>query len=348
MLQSHFPLTQLNTLQVPCTAKYYTEISSTYQLLQILETEERSKEKHRILWGGSNTLFVSDFFDGLVLKVGIKGIKKLTEENGKVLLQVGAGEAREDLINYALKEQLGGIENLIAIPGNVGTSAVSNIGAYGQEVSEVIHEVIGVNLETKTIQKLSREECEFAYRESIFKHKLEGNFIITHVIFALEKINENYQFSTTYADIEKYFQEQGIHFTLLSPTEKLHTISEAITKIRASKLPDRKQIWTAGSYFKNPEIWLPQREVLHQQYPELKGFLQANEMMKLAAGQLIELCGLKGHQEGKVKISEKHALILINEGWTGAEIKAFAKKIQAAVAKKFCVKLEPEVRYCES
>lgn len=346
-MQANFPLNQLNTLKVHCTAKLFHQVENSYQLLQLIESPEWQQEKHRILWGGANTLFLPDFFDGLVLKVGIKGIKKLTEENGKVLLQVGAGEAREDLIEYVLKEQLGGIENLIAIPGNVGTSAVSNIGAYGQEVSEVIHEVIGVNLETKTIQKLSREECEFAYRESIFKHELEGKFIITHVVFTLEKIDEKYQFSTAYADVERYFQEQEIDFSLLSPTEKLKTIAQAISEIRATKLPDRKQIWTAGSFFKNPEIWLPQWEHLQSRFPELKAHPGSEETMKLSAGQLIELCGWKGKEESGVKMSEKHALILINTWTSGQAIAEYAKKVQDSVFEKFGIMLEPEVRYCE-
>ena len=346
-MQQNFNLQPFNTLQVACTAKLFTEVESTYQLLQLLETPERKTEKHWILWWGSNTLFTSDFFDGIVVKMNIKGIKILKETDESIEVQVGAGEVRDDFVQHCITHQRWGVENLISIPGNVGTSAVSNIGAYGQEACESIAEVIGVNLETSTIQKLSNEECAFGYRKSIFKTELQGRFIITHIVFRLKKIDENYPFNTEYADIQKAFSEQAVDFEALNPEQKLKTLTKTIAEIRSSKLPDWKVVWTAGSYFKNPEIWLPQSEELHEQYPELKAFLQENEMMKLAAGQLIELCGLKGYQEGKVKISEKHALILINEWGSWAEVKAFAEKVQKAVLEKFWVQLEPEVISCE-
>lgn len=347
MMQSQVSLQTMNTLQVACRAKYFTEISSTYQLLQLLETPEWTSEKHWILWGGSNTLFCSDFFDGIVLHIAIKGIKILEESSEHVRVQVGAGEVRDDFVSICREQKRGGVENLVAIPGNVGTSAVSNIGAYGQEASESIDEVIGIHLETKTIQKLSKEDCGFGYRKSIFKEDLQGKFIITHVIFKLKKIDEHYDFNTAYADIQNSFEAEGIDFAALSPEKKLLTLSSTIKQIRAKKLPDWTQVGTAGSYFKNPEIWLPQREALHSKFPELKGYLQDNEQMKLSAGQLIDLSGLKGYQEGKVKVSDQHALILINEGGSWEEIKRFAEKIQALVFEKFGVSLEPEVIYCD-
>lgn len=346
-MQTNINLQSLNTLQVACTAKLFLEIESTYQLLQTLETPERKQEKHWILWWGSNTLFTSDFFDGIILKINIKGMKILKETDKSLEIQVGAGEEREDFVRYCIEQQRWGVENLIAIPGNVGTSAVSNIGAYGQEACEVISEVIGVNLETNTIQKLSKEECEFGYRKSIFKSELQGKFIITHIVFKLKKINADYAFNTEYADIQRVFTEQGIDFERLSPEQKLEALTTTIAEIRSKKLPDWKVVWTAGSYFKNPEIWLPEREALQTKHPELKAFLQPNETMKLMAGQLIELCGLKGYQEGQVKISEKHALILINEWGTGKDVADFAQKIQDAVWEKFWVELEPEVVYCK-
>lgn len=346
-MHSNFNIQPLNTLQVACTAKLYTEVESTYQLLQLLETPEWEEHKHRILWWGNNTLFTSEFFDGIIVKIAIKGIKILNETNKNIEIQVGAGEIRDDFVHRSIDHERWGIENLISIPGNVWTSAVSNIWAYGQEACEAISEVIGINLETNTIQKLTHEECEFGYRKSIFKSELQGKFIITHIIFRLKKINEHYSFNTEYADIQKAFAEQEIPFESLLPNQRLGVLTSTIADIRSKKLPDQNIIWTAGSYFKNPEIWLPQREKLHTDFTELKGFLTDNETMKLAAAQLIELCGFKWVQEGKVKISEKHALILINEGGTGAEIKAFATKIQNSVFKKFGIQLEPEVVYCE-
>lgn len=346
MLQNH-PLNELNTLKVNCTAKLFTEVKSSYQLLQLIQTPERINEKHRILGGGANTLFVSDFFDGLVVKIAIPGIKIIKEENNQVRVQVGAGEKREHLIAFAQSHQLGGIENLIAIPWNVGTSAVSNIGAYGQEVSEVIEEVQGLNLKTQSIQKLSNTECQFAYRESIFKHELNGQFIITHITFRLQKVDENYHFSTAYGDIQNFLIEKGIAFEKLSPYEKLTKISEIISETRTSKLPDIHTTWTAGSFFKNPEIWLVERKQLQSRFPQLKAHLGEHETMKLSAAQLIELCGWKGKTINSVKMSENHALILINEGNSWKAIAEYADQVRVSVLEKFGIELEPEVRYCE-
>lgn len=189
-----------------------------------------------------------------MLHIAIKGIKILEESSEHVRVQVGAGEVRDDFVNICREQKRGGVENLVAIPGNVGTSAVSNIGAYGQEASESIDEVIGIHLETKTIQKLSKEDCGFGYRKSIFKEDLQGKFIITHVIFKLKKIDEHYDFNTAYADIQNSFEAEGIDFAALSPEKKLLTLSSTIKQIRAKKLPDWTQVGTAGSYFKNPEI----------------------------------------------------------------------------------------------
>ena len=346
-MQKNFNLQALNTLQVPCTAKLFTEVESTYQLLQLLETPEWKNEKHWILWWGSNTLFTTDFFDGIIVKLQIKGIKILKETDETIEVQVGAGEIRDNFVKHCIENQWWGIENLISIPGNVGTSAVSNIWAYGQEACEAISEVIGVHLESNTLQKLSNEECDFGYRKSIFKTELKDRFIITHIVFKLKKISQHYDFNTQYADIQKAFSEQWIVFETLNPAKKLEMLTTVIVKIRKDKLPDWKTVWTAGSYFKNPKVWLPQWEKLHKQFPDLKGFLQDDETMKLSAGQLIELCGFKGHKEGKVKISEQHALILINEWGNWAEVKAFAEKIQKSVFKKFWVQIEPEVIYCD-
>ena len=300
-MKKNIDLKPYNTLQVVCKAKYFVEIESTYQLLQLLETAERNAEKHWILWWGSNTLFTSDFFDGVVAKMAIKGIKILNETDDQVL---------------------------------------------GQEASNALYEVIGVNTQTKSIQKLANEECKFGYRKSIFKEELKENFIITHCVFSLKKIEEGYDFNVEYWDIQKEFSAQHLAFDEIDPVQKLKILTQTIAKIRERKLPDRRVVWTAGSYFKNPEIWLPQREALQKKHPELKAFLQPDERMKLAAGQLIELCGLKGYQEGNVKISDQHALILINLWGTWAEVKAFAEKVQDVVFKKFEIHLEPEVIYC--
>ena len=347
-MQKDYSLQPLNTLQVNCVAKMYVDIPNTYQLLQFIETQEWKENKHWILWWWSNTLFLNDYFDWIVLHPGIKGIELIKQDENAVYLQVWAWEVWDDFVQYCLDNSFWWIENLIAIPWNVWTSAVSNIWAYGQEVRNVIYEVIWVNLETNTIQKLSNDDCEFAYRDSIFKHDLEDKFIITHVVFKLQKIDENYEYITSYKDVETYFSSNWIDFEKLAPLKKLQTISQAIHEIRKNKLPDHTKVWTAGSYFKNPELSLPERDVLEKKFPDLRAHLTDNETMKLSAWQLIELCWWKGKEVNKVKMYEKHALILINANPSWKAVEDYAKSVQKSVYEKFWVHLEPEVRYCDN
>ena len=339
-MQESVSLLPYNTLQVNCIAKYFVEIPNTYQLLQFLETEERKTNNHWILWWWSNTLFLNDYYDWIVLHPNIKWIETIKETDNELFLQVGAWEDRNDFVHYTLDNKLCWIENLILIPWNVWTSAVSNIWAYGQEASEVIEEVIGVNLETNTIQKLSNEECNFSYRNSIFKHQLKGSFIITHVVFRLQKLSESYEFKTSYKGVDE------LNLEVLPLNQRLETIANKIEEIRKMKLPDHTKIWTAWSFFKNPEVSLPERENLEKLYPELKAHLTANETMKLSAGQLIELSWWKGKEINGVKMSEKHALILINANPSWKAVQAYAEQVMSAVKENFWVQLEPEVIYC--
>ena len=346
-MQENVSLKSLNTLQVDVTAKFYVEIKNTYSLLQFLETKEWKENKHRILWWGSNTLFLSDYYDGIVLHPDIKGIETIKETETEIYLQVWAWEDRNEFVNYTINNGLWWIENLILIPGNVWTSAVSNIGAYWQEARETIYEIVWVNLETKTIQKISNDDCNFSYRNSIFKNELKDKFIITHVVYKLKKVDWDYEFKTSYKDVTAYFENNNIDFDNLSISEKLPTISKAIEVIRRNKLPDHTKLWTAWSYFKNPEISLPERDDLQTKFPELRAHLTENETMKLSAGQLIELCWWKWKEVNWVKMYEKHALILINSNPSWEVVAEYAQMVQDSVKEKFWVQLEPEVIYCK-
>ena len=346
-MQENFSLKLYNSLQINATAKYYVEIKNTYSLLQFLETKEWKENKHRILWWGSNTLFLSDYFDGIVRQPYIKGIEPIKETETEIYLQVWAWEDRNEFVNYTINNGLWWIENLILIPGNVWTSAVSNIGAYWQEARETIYEIIWVNLETNTIQKISNDDCNFSYRNSIFKNELKDKFIITHVLYKLKKVDWDYEFKTSYKDVTAYFENNNIDFDNLSISEKLPTISKAIEVIRRNKLPDHTKLWTAWSYFKNPEISLPERDGLQTKFPELRAHLTENETMKLSAGQLIELCWWKWKEVNWVKMYEKHALILINSNPSWEAVAEYAQMVQDSVKEKFWVQLEPEVIYCK-
>lgn len=346
MLREGVDLTQMNTLGVACKAKWFEQIETTYGLLQLLQSPQRKQEKHWILWWGANTLFLNDFFDGLVIKNEIKGFKMLSDENWEVVLQVGAGESWETFIAYCQEHKLVGVENLVAIPWTVWASAVSNIGAYGQEVSTVIETVIGVNTQTWTVQKLTNEECQFAYRESIFKQALKDCFIITQVVFRLKRLDEEYVFSTWYWAVQEYLDQNQISFSSLSCEEKLHVIISVIRQIRSDKLPDPQHIGTAGSFFKNPEIWLVDWEILSGKFSFLQGHHTDHATVKLSAAALIEYCGWKGKAINGVQMSEKHALILVNTWNSGAAIADYANQVQQSVFETFGVELEPEVRYC--
>ena len=323
------------------------EIKNTYSLLQFLEMKEWKENKHRILWWGSNTLFLSDYYDGIVLHPAIKGIETIKETDTELYLQVWAWEDWDEFVKYTINNGLWWIENLVLIPGNVWTSAVSNIWAYWQEACETIYEVIGVSLETNTIQKLANDDCNFSYRNSIFKNELKDKFIITHVVYKLKKIDENYEFKTSYKDVTTYFENNNIQFENLSILEKLPLLSKAIEEIRRNKLPDHTKVWTAWSYFKNPEISLPERDLLQTKNPELRAHLTENETMKLSAGQLIELCWWKWKEVNWVKMYEKHALILINSNPSWEAVAEYAQMVQDSVKEKFWIQLEPEVIYCK-
>ena len=346
-MQENISLKSYNTLQIDVTAKYFMEIKNTYSLLQFLETKEWKENKHRILWWGSNTLFLNDYYDGIVLHPDIKGIETIKETETEIYLQVWAWEDRNEFVNYTINNGLWWIENLILIPGNVWTSAVSNIGAYWQEARETIYEIVWVNLETNTIQKISNDDCNFSYRNSIFKNELKDKFIITHVVYKLKKVDWDYEFKTSYKDVTAYFENNNIDFDNLSISEKLPTISKAIEVIRRNKLPDHTKLWTAWSYFKNPEISLPERDDLQTKFPELRAHLTENETMKLSAGQLIELCWWKWKEVNWVKMYEKHALILINSNPSWEVVAEYAQMVQDSVKEKFWVQLEPEVIYCK-
>jgi len=346
-MQSNFNLKEYNTLQVNCVSKLYTEIESIYWLLQLLETKEWQENTHWVLGWGANTLFTSDFFDWIVIKMSILWINILKETDENIIIQVWAWENWDNFVKYCVRNQLWGIENLISIPWCVWASAVWNIWAYWQEAWNCIKEIIWVNLETKTIQKIKKSECNFWYRDSIFKNELKGKFIITHIVFSLKKISTSYEFTTSYKDVEEYFYNHSIDFNNLPLDQKIGTISSVIAEIRDNKLPDYHKMWTAGSYFKNPEIPPSQREKLHIKFPELKAHTTKGGTMKLSAWQLIELCWWKWKAINKVKMYEKHALILVNEWSSWEAVVEYANTVKKSVQEKFWVCLVPEVIYAE-
>lgn len=274
-----------------------------------------------------------DNVEGLVLHPNVPGIGKVHEDRQHVWLEVGAGEIWDDFVKYCVSWQLGGVENLSLIPGTVGAAPVQNIGAYGQEVSNVIEIVRGYDLQQKTQIELSAEACNFSYRNSIFKETLKGSAVITSVVFRLEKFPE---FKLNYGQVEERVKALG--------GVNLHNIRQAIVEIRTSKLPDFTMMGNAGSFFKNPVADPAVTNEILKNYPDMPVFDAENGKVKLAAGWLIEHTGLKGYREGNVGVHDKQALVLVNYGGaTGKEIYNFSEEVKQKVFKKFGVELEREV-----
>ncbi len=329
----NYSLKQHNTFGVDARAKYFFEFTELEDLMVFLNANDSLKEEKLIVIGeGSNILFLNDF-DGLVIHPNIPGIQIVKEDRQNIWVEVGAGEVWDEFVQYAVDYQLGGIENLSLIPGSVGAAPVQNIGAYGQEVGNVVEKVKGFDLNTRLPREFSADQCEFGYRSSIFKNVLKNSFIINSVVFRLEKFPE---FILSYGQVEEKAKANG--------EVNLASIRQAVIEIRQSKLPDTKELGNAGSFFKNPEVDSEIAEKLKLQFENIPVYPANNGKSKLAAGWLIEKAGWKGIREGEVGVHEKQALVLVNYGLaTGQQIFDFSTKIKQSVFEKFGVDLEREV-----
>lgn len=330
----NFSLRSLNTFGLDCKARYYAVFTNTEELKIFLQDEKVKKGPLLILGGGSNLLLTKDF-DGVVLHNQIKGIEVLSETAEEVIVKSNAGEVWHEFVLYAVEKGWGGIENLSLIPGYVGASPVQNIGAYGVEIKDVLEEVEAVEISGGTTKTFSNEECAFGYRESIFKKTLKGKYIITAVTFRLKK---NPVLNTSYGAISTTLNEMGVEHP------GIKEVSEAVIKIRSSKLPDPKVIGNAGSFFKNPEISESDFLTLQKEYPAVPKFPGLKGGIKVPAGWLIEQCGWKGKRVGETGVHKDQALVLVNYGNAhGNEIWVLAQEVLKSVKEKFGIDLEPEV-----
>ncbi len=330
-LTENFSLKPSNTFGIHVMAKYFAAFANADVLAEILE---KQKEHHLILGGGSNILFTKNY-DGLVLKNEIAGIEKINEDDAHVYVRAGAGVGWHEFVLYCINNNFAGVENLSLIPGSIGASPMQNIGAYGVEIKDVFHELEAYSIADKKRVTFSKNDCAFGYRESIFKNKYKGQFVITSVTFRLNKIP---LYNTSYGAIEMELEKMGVQ----SPSIK--AISNAVINIRQSKLPDPKMIGNAGSFFKNPTIQNTQFEKLKNQFPNIVGYAVGETETKLAAGWLIEQCGWKGYRKGDAGCHEKQALVLVNYGNAiGEEILQLSEKIINSVKLMFDVELHREV-----
>lgn len=329
----NYSLKPHNTFDIEAKAKFFFEFTEIQDLKVFLDSNTTRKEEKLLIIGeGSNILFLDDF-DGLVIHPNIPGLYPIKEDRNHIWIQVGAGEIWDEFVRYCVDAQLGGVENLSLIPGTVGAAPVQNIGAYGQEVRSVIETVKAFDLQAGKEVEFSNEECRFSYRNSIFKSELKNKVIITSVIFKLNKFPE---FRLDYSKLEEKVNERG--------EVNLENIKQAVIEIRSSKLPDVKELGSAGSFFKNPEVDIKVAEKLEAQFGEMPVYQSVPGKVKLAAGWLVESTGWKGFRDGDVGVHDKQALVLVNYGKaTGKEIFELSEKIRLSVLEKFGIDLEREV-----
>lgn len=331
----NYSLKKHNTFHLDCQARYFFEFTEAEDLPYFLANFPGWENLPLLfLGGGSNLLFAGDF-DGLVLHANVPGIKQIREDRNHVWLEVGAGENWDQFVGYCVANWFGGVENLSLIPGNVGSAPVQNIGAYGVEVCEYIEAVKGFDLKTFTECEMAAADCRFGYRDSIFKNELKGRFVVTSVVFRLDKFIE---FRLGYGDLKTEVEKRG--------GENIHHVREAVIAIRESKLPDPNRIGSAGSFFKNPVVESALADKLKAGFPAMPVYPAGEGKSKLAAGWLIEQCGWKGFREGDAGVNEKQALVLVNYGGaSGREIYDLSQKIKRSVAERFGVWLEEEVNF---
>lgn len=334
MIKENISLQPFNTFGIGVSARYFASFQTEENVLEILESKLIGIHSPLILGGGSNILFTKDV-DGLVLKNEIGGIELIHQDNEYIYVKVGAGVSWHAFVMYCIDNNYAGVENLSLIPGNAGASPMQNIGAYGVEIKDVFHSLEAIHIHDKTKVIFNNLDCEFGYRESVFKNKFKNQFLITSVTY---KLNKTPDFKITYGAISQELEKMNIRDL------SINAISQAVMNIRRSKLPDPKVIGNAGSFFKNPEISSTQFESLKIQFPNLVGHPTQHDFIKVAAGWLIEQAGWKGFRDGDAGCHDKQALVLVNHGKaTGKQILELSEKIINSVNDKFGIELSREV-----
>ena len=334
--QENYSLRPHNTFGIDARARYFAAFTSVEQLEELADFAYSGQKANPslVLGGGSNILLTGDV-DGWVFHNRIGGIKKQSENEKQVFVTAGAGEVWHQVVQHCLAQNWGGIENLSLIPGSAGAAPMQNIGAYGVELKDCFHSLQAWHTGEKKLVEFNAADCQFGYRESVFKKKLKGQFIITSVTLRLQK---QPVLNTSYGAIQQELDKMNPQQT------DIRAISEAVIRIRRSKLPDPMVLGNAGSFFKNPSVSAEKYQSLKNNFPALVAYPNSDGSMKLAAGWLIEHCGWKGYREGDAGCHKQQALVLINYGHaTGKEIYNLSGKILKSVYEKFGVELEREV-----
>lgn len=333
-IRENVSLRPYNTFGIEATAKYFATFRNLEDLQELLNAKLQTRNSTLILGGGSNVLLTKDY-NGFVLKNEIEGIETIQEDSDHVYIKAGAGVGWHQLVMHCVTNNFAGMENLSLIPGSVGASPMQNIGAYGVEIKDIFHQLEAFDINNRCTTIFSPEECAFGYRESVFKHKYKGQFIITSVTY---RLNKNPVFHTSYGAIQQELERMGV--TDLS----IQAISQAVINIRRSKLPDPKEVGNAGSFFKNPQVDKSFFKELQTHHPSIPVFPFNETQAKVPAGWLIEQCGWKGFRRGDAGCYSKQALVLVNyDSATGTEIYELSEEILQSVKQKFNIVLEREV-----
>lgn len=333
-IQENYSLRDLNTFGIDARAAHYAQVSQAEDVSAVLEKQLSTNVL--VLGGGSNILFRQDF-EGLVLDVQIGGLEVVEESDEHVVIAIGAGENWHQTVMHCIANGWGGIENLSLIPGKCGAAPIQNIGAYGVELMDVFEWLEAVSLEDGSVKKFDAGECKFGYRDSAFKNALKGKFLISRIALRLSK---QPRLTTHYGAVEEE----------LRATERaagdwtIKDVSDAVIKIRQSKLPDPAEIGNAGSFFKNCQVSSSNFQTLKSEFPDIAAYPQEDGTVKIASGWLIDQAGWKGHRRGNCGVHERQALVLVNHGGaTGEEIYNLSEEIKADVKAKFGLELVREV-----
>lgn len=329
--QSDFELKEYNTFGISALAKAFIAVTSINELASVLQ----SNTNIFVLGGGSNMLLTQNI-DKLVVHINLKGIEIVKENENFVWVKAQAGENWHNFVLWCINHDFGGIENLSLIPGNVGTTPIQNIGAYGVEIKDTFESCTGMEIKSQQLKSFDKATCHFGYRESIFKNELKNQYIITDVTFKLTKKNHN--INTSYGAIDVELAKENI----TNPTIK--EVSNAVIAIRQSKLPNPKELGNSGSFFKNPILLKSDYDKIKRNHPEMPHYVVSDTEVKVPAGWLIEQAGFKGKRFGDAGIHKNQALVLVNYGnATGQEILAVSKNIQQTIYNQFGIHIEAEV-----
>ncbi len=337
LILENFPLGSYNTFGIYSWTKYFVPVYDVEDIQELIESKKTLGQQQFVLGGGSNVLFTKDF-DGWILKNEMKGFDKIKENESHVWVECQGGENWHQVVLKCVKRNWAGIENLSLIPGSVGASPIQNIGAYGVELTDVFESLLAIDLSNGALVKFDKADCQFAYRESVFKNALKGKYFILSIVMKLQKNPELSDFKLSYGAIQKRLDEKNIDEL------NVKVISDTICEIRNSKLPNPSDLGNTGSFFKNAIVEKSVFESLKSEFPEIPSYPAARDSVKIPTAWLIEQAGWKGKRKGQVGVYQSHALVLVNYGLsTGKEVFDFSQSIIESVNQKFGIVIEREV-----